>query len=245
MSLVLTHARYQFVETIRIPIAVIGSMFFPAASMIFFVVPIVGDNATMATYATASMVVFATSTTCIFSYGMGVSEDRAQPWDPYVRTLPVGSFPRFAGRILNGTGFLVLSFVPVLVIAAVATEATATPAQLALAAGALLAGSIPFTLLGLTIGYALPSKAALAVAQLLFFPLAFGGGLMAAPGQAPGWVEPISPFLPTRGAAELMWASVGGWEPDPTAVVMLAVWTVVFAAAGAVAYRRDEGRRYR
>ncbi len=245
MSLILTHARYQFLETIRIPIAVIGAAFFPAASMIFFVVPSVGDNATAATYATASMVVFATSTTCIFSYGIGVSEDRAQPWDPFVRTLPVGPFPRFAGRILNGMGFLVLSFVPVLVVAAVATEATASPGQLALATGALLAASIPFTLLGLTIGYALPSKAALAVAQLLFFPLAFGGGLMSGPGQAPGWVEAISPYLPTRGAAELLWASIGAWKPDTTALVMLAVWTVVLAAAGVLVYRRDEGRRYR
>jgi ABC-2 type transport system permease protein len=244
MSLVLTHARYQFLETIRIPIAVIGTMFFPAASMIFFVVPAVGDDAVAATLATASMVVFATSTSCIFNYGIGVSEDRAQPWDPFVRTLPVGPLPRFAGRILNGTGFLVLSFLPVLVVAAVATNATATAPQILLAIGALLAGAIPFTLMGLTIGYLLPSKAALAVAQLLFFPLAFGGGLMSAPGQAPGWVEPISPFLPTRGTAELLWSALGDFSPDKTAVIMLVVWTVVLAVAAAYAYRRDEGRRF-
>lgn len=244
MSLVLTHARYQFLETVRIPVAVIGTMFFPAASMIFFVVPAVGDNATAATFATASMVVFATSTSCLFNYGIGVSEDRAQPWDPFVRTLPAGSLPRFAGRILNGTGFLVLSFLPVIVVAAVATEATATPVQVLLGAGALLAGAVPFTLMGLTIGYLLPSKAALAVAQLLFFPLAFGGGLMSAPGQAPGWVEPISPYLPTRGTAELLWSAVGDRAPDTTAVIMLGVWTVVLAVAATFAYRRDEGRRY-
>lgn len=244
MSLILTHARYQFLETIRIPVAVIGTMFFPAASMLFFVVPNVAGNATAASFATASMVVFATSTSCLFNYGIGVSEDRAQPWDPFVRTLPAGSFPRFAGRILNGTGFLVLSFLPVLAIAAVATEATATPLQLLLGTGALLAGAIPFTLLGLTIGYLLPSKAALAVAQLLFFPLAFGGGLMSEPGHAPGWVEPISPFLPTRGTAELLWAAVGDRAPDTTAVVVLGVWAVVFAVAATLAYRRDEGRRY-
>jgi ABC-2 type transport system permease protein len=237
MSLVLTHARYQFLETIRVPIAVIGTMFFPAASMIFFVVPNVGDNATAATFATA--------TACIFNYGIGVSEDRAQPWDPYVRTLPVGPLPRFAGRIINGMGFLVLSFLPVVAVAAVATEATATPRQLGLAALSLLAGSIPFTLLGLTIGYALPSKAALAVAQLVFFPLAFGGGLMSEPGNAPGWVEPISVYLPTRGTAELLWASLGGWKPNLTAVVMLGVWTVVLAALAIFAYRRDQGRRFR
>jgi ABC-2 type transport system permease protein len=244
MSLVLTHARYQFLETIRIPVAVIGTMFFPAASMIFFVVPNVGDNAVAATCATASMVVFSTSTSCIFNYGIGVSEDRAQPWDPFVRTLPAGPFPRFAGRILNGMGFLVLSFLPVLVVAAVATEATVTLGQLGLATAALLAGAIPFTLLGLTIGYALPSKAALAVAQLLFFPLAFGGGLMSAPGQAPGWVETISPFLTTRGAAELLWSAVGDRRPDSLAVLMLCVWTLVLAALATWAYRRDEGRRF-
>lgn len=244
MSLVLIHARYQFLETIRIPVAVIGTMFFPAASMIFFVVPNVGGNAVAATFATASMVVFATSTSCIFNYGIGVSEDRAQPWDPFVRTLPAGPFPRFAGRILNGMGFLVLSFLPVLVVAAVATEATITLGQLGLATAALLAGAIPFTLLGLTIGYALPSKAAIAVAQLLFFPLAFGGGLMSAPGQAPGWVEAISPFLPTRGAAELMWSAVSDYSPDSLAVLMLCAWTLVLAALATWAYRRDEGRRF-
>jgi len=244
MSLVLTHARYQFLETIRIPVAVIGTMFFPAASMIFFVVPAVGDNAAAATFATGSMVVFATSTSCLFNYGIGVSEDRAQPWDPFVRTLPAGSFPRFAGRILNGTGFLVLSFLPVLVVAAVATEATATAPQILLGIGALLAGAVPFTLMGLTIGYLLPSKAALAVAQLLFFPLAFGGGLMSAPGRAPGWVEPISPYLPTRGTAELLWSAVGDRTPDTLAVSMLGAWTVVLAVVATFAYRRDEGRRY-
>jgi len=244
MSLVLTHARYQFLETVRIPVAVIGTMFFPAASMIFFVVPSVGDNARAATFATASMVVFATSTACLFNYGIGVSEDRAQPWDPFVRTLPAGPIPRFAGRILNGTGFLILSFLPVLLVAAVATEATATATQILLGVGALLAGAVPFTLLGLTIGYLLPSKAALAVAQLLFFPLAFGGGLMSEPGRAPGWVEPISPYLPTRGTAELLWAALGSRGPDTTAVIMLGVWTVVLAVAATFAYRRDEGRRY-
>ena len=38
------------------------------------------------------------------------------------------------------------------------------------------------------------------VAQVVFFPLAFGGGLMSAPGDAPGFVETIAPYLPTRGA---------------------------------------------
>ena len=103
---------------------------------------------------------------------------------------------------------------------------------------------MPFTLLGLAIGYSLPSKAAIVVAQVVFFPLAFGGGLLSAPGDAPGFIEAIAPYLPTRGAVELMWAAVGDWRPDPLALAMLGVWIVLLAAVAGWAYRRDEGRRF-
>src|SRR6185369_15247924 len=115
------------------------------------------------------------------------------PWDAYTRTLPAGPWPRFAGRLLCGLVFSGLSLAPVLVIAAVATKATASPLGIALGAAAVAVGALPFIMLGLAIGYALPMKAALAVAQIAFFPLAFGGGLLSAPGHAPGFVEHLTP----------------------------------------------------
>jgi ABC-2 type transport system permease protein len=244
MSLALVHARYQLVETIRIPIAVVGNMFFPAASMLFFVVPFAGDDPVAATYATASMVTFAVMTSNLFQYGIGVAEDRAQPWDSYARTLPVGPGPRFAGRILAGAVMTLLSLLPVVVIAALLTSATVSAAGLLAAVAAVFVGALPFVMMGLAIGYALPSKAALAVAQIIFFPLAFGGGLLSEPGHAPKFVETIAPYLPTRGAVELMWAAVGDYRVRTTPMVMLAVWTLAAAALAVWAYRRDEGRRF-
>ena len=244
MSLALTHARYQFVETLRVPVAVIATVFFPSASMLFFVVPNVGDNPEGATLSTGSMIVFATMVTCLFQYGAGVAEDRALPWEPYVRTLPVGAGPRFVGRILVGSAFVIVAVVPVVVIAMLFTEATATPAQLAAGFGALLVTVVPFTLLGLAIGYSMPAKAAIAVATISFMPLAFGGGLMGDPRSLPGFIETIAPYVPTRGAAELTWAAISDFSVDPLTIVMLGVWT---AAAGGLAvwsYRRDEGRRF-
>ncbi len=96
MQYALAHARYQLLELVRTPVAVFGSAFFPAVAMLFFVVPAVGDDAVGATYATAAMVTFAVLSANVFQYGVGVAEDRAQPWDPYLRTLPVGPAPRFA-----------------------------------------------------------------------------------------------------------------------------------------------------
>jgi ABC-2 type transport system permease protein len=99
--------------------------------------------------------------------------------------------------------------------------------------------------MGLAIGYALPLKAALVVCQVIFFPLAFGGGLMSSPDQAPGFIQTIAPYLPTRGAVELMWAAVGDYPLEPKSLIMLAVWTVAAGAVAVWAYRRDEGRRFR
>jgi ABC-2 type transport system permease protein len=243
-SLALTHARFQLLETVRIPIALIGSAFFPAASMLFFVVPFVGGDAVYATYATASMVTFAVMTTNLFQYGIGVAEDRAQPWDPYTRTLPAGSGPRFLGRIMAGLVMMTISLIPVVVIAALLTKATITPLGFLAAFGSTFVIAIPFILMGLGVGYSLPSKAAIVVAQLLFFPLAFGGGLMTAPGSAPGFVEDIAPYLPTGGAARLMWAAVGDFPFDLSATLALVGWTVVLGGVAVWAYRRDEGRRF-
>jgi ABC-2 type transport system permease protein len=243
-SLALTHARFQLLETVRIPIALVGSAFFPAASMLFFVVPFVGHDPVYATYATASMITFAVMTTNLFQYGIGVAEDRSHPWDPYTRTLPVGPGPRFLGRILAGLALMTVSLIPVILIAWLATAATITPLAFLAAFGTTFVVAIPFTLMGLGIGYALPSKAAIVVAQLLFFPLAFGGGLLTAPGSAPGFVENLAPYLPTGGAVRLMWAAVGDFPFDLSATLALVGWTIVLAGVAVWAYRRDEGRRF-
>ncbi|MEV6305078.1 ABC transporter permease [Actinoplanes sp. NPDC051861] len=239
-SLALTHAKFQILEVFRIPIAVIGSAFWPAASMAAFVVPFTRDSPEAATYATASMLTFAVMSTNLFQYGIGVSEDRAQPWDPFVRTLPAGAAPRFIGRILAGLLMMAVSLTPVVLIAKLFTEASLPPAEFLVIA--LI--SLPFILMGLAIGYSLPQKAAIVVAQVLFLPLAFGGGLMTPPGGAPGFVEDIAPFLPTGGAVRLMWSAVGGYAPEFWPTVALAGWTAVFATFAVWAYRRDEGRRF-
>jgi ABC-2 type transport system permease protein len=243
-SLALTHARFQLIETVRIPIAVIGSAFWPAASMLAFVVPFLGKDPLYATTATASMVTFAVMSTNLFQYGVGVAEDRSQPWDPYVRTLPAGALPRFAGRILAGLVMMMFSLLPVVLIATFLTEATVTPLAFLTAVGVTALISVPFILMGLAIGYSLPQKAAIVVAQVLFFPLAFGGGLMTAPGGAPGFVEDLAPYLPTGGAVRLMWAAVGDYPFDAGSFASLAGWTVLLGGLATWAYRRDEGRRF-
>lgn len=247
MSLVLTHTRFLFLETVRVPIAVIGTMLFPALSLLFFVVPqdSVSSDPAVATAAAGQLSLFAVVSVCLFQFGVGVSEDRSTPWDPYVRTLPAGAAPRMAGRMLNGILFGLLGVLPVAVLAALLTQASVTLPRLLLGALALAVAAVPFLGIGLAMGYSLPVKASVPVAQVVLFPMAFGGGLFLPPETFPDWLDRVSQVLPTRAGRDIVVPALVGGDVPARAVVVLAVWALAAASLAAWSYRRDEGRHFR
>ncbi|MBD7917894.1 ABC transporter permease [Cellulomonas sp. Sa3CUA2] len=246
-SLARLHARYQFLETVRVPIAVIGNLLFPGLALVFFVVPqdAITSHPLASLAAIAQLGTFAIMSACLFTHGAGVAEDRAQPFDAFVRTLPARPGPRLAGRVLNGLLWSYIALVPLVVIGALLTAATLTPLRALGAAAMVVAVAVPFTLLGLAIGYSMSTKAALAVVQCVLFPLAFAGGLFMPPEVFPGWLDAISQGLPSRAARDLVVQVTTGVEGSAFALPVLLAWTAILAALAVAAVRRDEGRRFR
>jgi ABC-2 type transport system permease protein len=246
LRLVWLHLKFQLLETVRIPIAVVGNMVFPALALAFFVVPqsAVAQDPFLSTTAVASLAVFAVMSASLFSHGLGVAEDRQLPFDPFVRTLPAGPWPRMAGRVGTGTVMSLLALVPLVVVGWVFTAVTVTTGQLLGGLGMVLLVGVPFVLLGLAVGYSLPAKAAIAVVQVLVFPLAFAGGLFLPPVMFPAWLDAVSRFTPSRAGRDLVVETVTGVSAYDGAWFVLLGWTVVFAVLAAWAYRRDEGRRF-
>ncbi|MDO9379461.1 MAG: ABC transporter permease [Nocardioidaceae bacterium] len=241
------HTRYQLTETLRVPIAVVGNCLFPALALVFFVVPqdAVASDPVVATGAIGQLSVFAVMSTCMFTYGVGVAEDRERPFDTFLRTLPAGAVPQLVGRVATGITFVVLALVPVLLIGWLLTSATVSPGRLALGVVALVLAGMPFLLLGFGVGYLLSAKAALPVAQVVLFPMAFAGGIFLPPQMFPGWLDAVSLALPSRAGRDgVVWALVGGEATWLTPVVW-AAWTAAAGVLAVWAYRRDEGRRFR
>lgn len=247
MRLLLLHTRYQFLETVRVPIAAIGTVLFPALFMLLFVVSnrTVGGNPAAATLATGQMAFFAVVSAYSFNLGAGVAEDRAKPWQSYLRTLPVGPAAQLGGRLLNAMAFAMLGMIPVGLTAMLFTAARASLGQIALAVPALILAGLPFVFLGLAIGYSLPLKAAIPVVQLVLFPMAFAGGLFLPPILFPDWLDTLSHTLPTRAGRDLVIGALTSTPPGTTALLVAVLWTLVLGALAVVAYRRDEGRRFR
>jgi ABC-2 type transport system permease protein len=245
MALVGVHYRFLLLEQVRIPIALLSSALFPALALLFFVVPFDdGSDPVSATTAVVQLMVFAVMSSFLFTFGVGVADDREKSWDPYLRTLPASAWPRIAGRLLSGATFALISVVPVLVVGALFTSASLSLLQVVAGLVALVVAGLPFLFGGLTIGYSMPVKVALPVTQLVFFPVAFGGGLLIPPTIFPAWLQKFSALLPSRGARDLVVWVTTGTSPDGLALVVFAVWTVVTAALAVWAYRRDEGRRF-
>ncbi|MGW8437177.1 ABC transporter permease [Nocardiopsis sp. NPDC055879] len=246
MSLALNHARILFLETVRVPIALVFNVAFPAVLLLFFVLPneaISGDPGA-ATAATIQLTVFAVMNACLLNFGVGVAEERSRSWEPFLRSLPVGAMSRMSGRIMNGMAFVVMAVIPVLIIAPLLTEATASPGRLILGFLVVLLCSLPFLFGGLAIGYSMPMKAALPVAQGIMFPMAFVGGLFLPPEMLPGWVDSASIALPTRAVRDMVLWAVTGQDVSFWAAPSFIGWTVLTAALAVWAYRRDEGKRY-
>ncbi|MCS5718527.1 ABC transporter permease [Herbiconiux sp. CPCC 205763] len=245
--LTFVHAKYSLIETSRIPIAIIGSLVFPVLSLLFFVVPqrVVADDPLYATQAIISLSVFAVLANGLFSFGLGIAENREKAWDPYLRTLPAPGISRVLAHIFS-TGLMALvSIIPVIVVGGLFTAASAPLPNVLAGFVALAISSLPFMLMGICVGYALPQKAAIAVVQVLMFGLAFGGGLFLPPILFADWLNTLSMFLPSRSAREIVVWAVQGGELPGWAVLGWAVWTAVTLVLALVLFRRDEGRRFR
>lgn len=247
LALTLTATRYNLIETARVPIAVIGAVVFPTLALCLFVLPqrVVVEDPEMSSAAVTSMVLFAFLSSGLFSIGLDLAEQRSKPWAPYLRTLPGSPVARLGGMVLATLVTATVAMVPLLVVGGLFTSARPEPVRLAAAFVLVLATSVPAMLVGAVIGIATSPKAAVAVAQVAMFLLAFGGGLFLPPQLFPGWLDTASSFLPVRQGREIVVGTLTGTGVPLWAVLGIVVWTVVLGVLATWLYRRDEGRRYR
>ncbi len=80
---------------------------------------------------------------------------------------------------------------------------------------------------------------------MLLLPMAFAGGLFLPPELFPHWLEIASRFLPSRAGRDLLVRTVTGEDIPLLAIVVLLAWTGFAVGLAVLAFRRDEGQRFR
>lgn len=243
-SLTMTYTRRNLAENIRTPTMFLTVTLVPVGVMLFFVVPFIGQDAAAITSATATLVVFGVLMACVGHFSVAIAAQRESAWGRYLRTLPGGVAPQMFGYLLVGLVVVAAAIIPILLVAGLFTAASAPPPRVMLAAGALLIAVVTFTLLGMSMGYLMSMRVAVIANSIGFLPLAVAGGMFFDEADTPEIIEQIAPFVPTRGATDLVLVALTGKSVGPLSLVMLAVWIVVLAGLTVWGHRRDQIRRF-
>jgi ABC-2 type transport system permease protein len=233
------HLRIALIEISRTPAFLVPTALFPTMLFLFFGLP-QAKTPEAATFMMTSFAVFGVMGVCFYQFGVGIAEELASPWEDYLRTLPIRPAQRLLVRLLAA---LIVAAATVLVLVMTATATTPAgmpPSRWPGFIAALLLGGVPFALFGIALGYVLPVKAAVPIANLIHLPLSFLGGIWMPPDMLPRAVAGISPFLPSRVAGELGWAAAFGRRWSAFYLAVLVAYAVLGCAVCLWAYRRNE-----
>jgi ABC-2 type transport system permease protein len=242
MRLALVHARSQLLQLARFPTFLVPTLVLPVGFFVLFGLP---QRHVDPAVLMASFSAYAVLGIAFFQFGVGIAADREDPWETYLRTLPVSVAQRFAGRLVSAVLFGAAATAPVIALAAAVRPISLTGLEWARFLAVLLVGGVPLAVLGIALGYWIPAKGALPVANLLYLGVAYAGGLWTGPSGLPHAVERLAPYLPTRQWGDVLWSAVHGGSWGGTHWLALLGFGVAFGLLAAWGYRRDEGQRFR
>jgi ABC-2 type transport system permease protein len=243
MKRIALHSFYKIREYLRQPAYLVSTMLFPSMFFWFFAAP----NATTperAQMLIGSFASFAVLGVVLFQFGVGIANDRAVPWSSYLRTLPVKAFEILSAQLLAGFFFAVFAVCGVLLTAHLVSNVQMPSDRWLPMLSTVYFGGLPFAIMGLFIGLVCSPRSAIPVANLVYLPLSFAGGLWFPPNALPVPIQKISEFLPTRMYAELVWSATFKTEVKNQNIIGLVIYLVLFTTASIYLYKKDEGERF-
>ncbi|GAU65279.1 putative ABC transporter permease protein [Streptomyces sp. NBRC 110611] len=201
--------------------------------------PIPGTQLSMPLYYMVAMAAFGAMTAVLLGNSEAIAKERAKGW---VRQLRLTALPGrgYVAAKMAAAATISLPSILLVMIAAAAVKGVRLEAwQWTAILAATWLGSFAFAALGVAIGYLASGDAVRPIAMLIYFVLAFLGGLWMPLTILPQWVQNIAEWLPTHAYAALGQAVEAGGAPDVKDIALLIGYLLVFAAAAAWLYRKD------
>ena len=174
-------AKFEFVAGLRAIAFSVPFLLLPVLVYLLFGVVFAADavakNPNVANYLFCSFAVFAVTGPGIFGIGCGLAMERDAGFIQLKRAMPVPAGAYLIAKMLMSTMFAVLTFVSLLITALLVGKLTLGPWQLLCTGAVLIVGAVPFSAIGLLIGAYVSGSAAPAVANLIYLPMLWLGGL--------------------------------------------------------------------
>lgn len=223
----------ELLKTLRSPGFVIPSLAFPLMFYVFFGLlfnAMGGQPGQAAKYLMATYAVFGAIGPALFSFGADVATDKDKGILSLkkVSPMPIGSY--FAARIITAMLFALVIILSLFALGAAFGSVTMTLTQWLSTLITVLFGTLPFCAIGLFIGLSVTAKAAPAVVNLIYLPMAFLSGLWVPIQLFPSTLELAANIFPAYHLAQLALAIQGNSLGAPWYLHagVLTAYTLVF-----------------
>jgi ABC-2 type transport system permease protein len=171
-----------------------------------------------------------------------IAQERASGWTRQLRVTPLPATAYLVAKLAVSCLTIIPGLVLVVLVASVVNHVELTPSAGVLVIGTMAIGVLPFAALALLIGCVFDATSAQGATIVTYVTLAIVGGLWAPLSSLPDGIATIGRMLPSYRLANLGWQAIAGRPPDPTDMVVLAIYAIGFGALAAWRFRHVEAQ---
>jgi ABC-2 type transport system permease protein len=249
-TIYLREAKYEFLKNLRLRMYTASVLSFPIMFYVLFGLVLNSKEAIGATrvptYLIATYGTFGVMGASLFGTAAGLSSDRGLGWLQVKRASPMPPFAYFAAKVVTSMIFSSI-IVLVLFLLGFAMGGVRMPlADFARLLGTLVAGSLPFSAMGLALGYFTGPNSAPATINLIYLPMSFCSGLWVPFMFLPKVVKQIALALPPYHLSQLALGIVGAGRHESAAAhwEVLVAFTMICLGIARIGFQRDQGKMY-
>src|ERR1700726_1679336 len=249
-TIYLKEAKYEFLKNLRLRVYTASVLSFPIMFYVLFGLVLNQHQAiggtTIPTYMIATYGTFGVMGASLFGTAAGLAADRGLGWLQVKRASPMPPFAYFAAKVVLSMIFSAI-VVSLLMLLGFAFGGVRLPlANLAKLLGTLVAGSLPFSALGLAVGYFAGPNSAPPLINLIYLPMSFCSGLWVPYMFLPKMVRQIALVLPPYHLSQLALGIVGAGrhESNATHWEVLLAFTMICLGVARIGFQRDQGKMY-
>ncbi len=243
-------AKYEFLKNLRVRMYTASVLSFPLMFYVLFGL-LLNQNESIGatrvpTYLIATYGTFGVMGASLFGTAAGLASDRGLGWLQVKRASPMPPFAYFAAKVATSMVFSTV-IVFALFTLGVAFGGVRMPVmEFARLLGTLVLGSLPFSAMGLAVGYFTGPNSAPPTINLIYLPMSFCSGLWVPFMFLPKVVRMIALVLPPYHLSQLALGIVGAGSHESIAAhwEVLAAFTMICLGVARIGFQRDQDKMY-
>ena len=250
LTIYLKEAKYEFLKNLRLRMYTASVLSYPLMFYILFGLVLYAKGAIggmrAPTYLIATYGTFGVMGASLFGTAAGLASDRGLGWLQVKRASPMPPFAYFAAKVVTGMIFSTFIVLALFALGFFFGSVRMPTAEFLRLLATLVAGALPFSVMGLAVGYFAGPNSAPGVINLIYLPMSFCSGLWVPFMFLPKVVQHIALALPPYHLSQLALGVVeaGRHEAAATHWEVLLAFALICLGVARIGFQRDQGKLY-